>query len=73
MHKMLSLIKTMLRNLIDIPLDHFLCVNIPENLVESKINAKKIAIFNYHLKPILEATPPEINLPSTKFPGNKVH
>lgn len=72
MYKMLSLIKKMLRAVTDISLGHFLWMNIPENLGKSKIHAKNPAIFNYHSKPISGAKSPEINLPFTNVPGNKV-
>lgn len=68
-----SLIKIILRNMIDILLGYFLWMNISENLVKPKINAKKRTIFNYHIKLISGAQSPEINLPFTNFPGNKVH
>lgn len=40
-YEVLSLIQMILRDMNDIPLGHFLWKNIPENLVNSEINAKK--------------------------------
>ena len=75
MYKVLSLIQMILRDMNDIPLGHFLWKNIPENLVNSEEIEKKMKnpAFNYYIKPLPGEESPEIELPFTTFPGNKVY
>ena len=70
MCNMLSLVKLMLRDTVDIPLGHFFWMTIPENLAKSKINSKKI-IYNCYNNHISGAKSHKINLTITKVTGNR--